>query len=244
MHTKEPVLIDKIGLDAAVFLRFLRMMRWLFTSIALLTCAALIPINITQSFRNGPKDGRDALSILTIRDVSGNILFVHVAATYIICLMVMVFVYLNWKQVLRLRSEWYRSPEYINSFYARTLMITSVPKKFQSDEGIRAIFETTHAPYPTTGVHIGRHVGRLADLIEFHNEAVRELERVLVKYLKGGKIAKERPTIRLGGFMCFGGTKKDAIDYYTYVLVFLLDAFLYKRNANSTARKSSAQNVP
>lgn len=193
-------------------------MRLLFTVIALLTCTVLIPINVVYNLKKVKSDDRDALSFLTIRDVSGNILFVHVAMMYIISLTVMGFVWMNWKEVVRLRLEWFRSPEYVESFYARTLMINQVPKKLQSDEGLRAIFESTHAPYPTTAVHIGRHVGRLPELIEFHNNAVRELESVLVKYLKDGKIGKKRPTIRLGGFMCFGGKKEDAINYYTCVL--------------------------
>ncbi|CAL1711425.1 unnamed protein product [Somion occarium] len=215
LHTKEPVLVEKIGLDAAVFLRFLRMMRWLFTCIAALACAVLIPINVTYNLQKVPKEGRDALSMLTIRDVQGNRLFVHVAVSYVITFLVMGFVWMNWRAVIILRRSWFRSPEYIQSFYARTLMLNDVPKKYQSDEGIRAIFNSVNAPYPTTSVHIGRSVGRLPELIEYHNDAVRELEQALVKYLKHGKIGKVRPTIRVGGFMCFGGEKKDAIDYYT-----------------------------
>lgn len=99
-------------------------------------------------------------------------------------------------------------------------MVTDVPRKYQSDEGIRAIFESVQVPYPTTSVHIGRKVGRLPELIEYHNTAVRELEQVLVTYLKGGRIAKERPTIRIGGFLGMGGIKKDAIELYTCVVGF------------------------
>lgn len=218
LHTKEPELIDKIGLDAAIFLRFLRLCRWLFTAIAALTCAVLIPINVVYNLKEVPSDSRDALSMLTIRDVQGSLLFAHVGVTYAITFVVMIFVYMHWKEVVRLRKEWFRSPEYIQSFYARTLMVTDVPRKLQSDEGIRAIFESVQVPYPTTSVHIGRKVGRLPELIEYHNDAVRDLEAVLVKYLKGGKIGKKRPTITVGGFMGMGGEKKDAIDYYTYVL--------------------------
>ena len=211
------MLVDKIGLDAAVFLRFLRMMRWLFTAVAFLTCAVLIPVNVSYNLRNVKSSDRDALSFLTIRDVQGKILFVHVGMTYIITFTVIGFVWFNWKQVVRLRNAWFRSPEYVQSFYARTLMVHQVPKKFQSDEGIRAIFESVQVPYPTTSVHIGRRVGKLPELLEFHNETVKELEAVLVEYLKDGKIGKKRPTKRLGGWMCFGGQRVDAIDYYRYV---------------------------
>jgi hypothetical protein len=158
--------------------------------------------------------------MLTIRDVGGMLLAAHVGVTYAITGLVIFFVYVNWVQVVRLRHDWFRSPEYSESFYARTLVIMHVPKKFQSDEGLRAIFESTQVPYPTTAVHIGRQVGRLPELIEYHNTTVRELEGVLVRYLKGGKIAKERPRIRIGGWLGIGGVKRDAIDWYTCVFFF------------------------
>ncbi|PCH35801.1 DUF221-domain-containing protein [Wolfiporia cocos MD-104 SS10] len=214
IHTKEPELVDKIGLDAAIFLRFLRMFRMLFTCIALLCCVVLMPVDITYNLEKVPSTSRNILSILTIQNISDARLFVHVAVTYVICALVTGFVYLNWRDVVRLRRDWFRSPEYMQSFYARTLMVSRVPRKLQSDEGIRAIFQSVQVPYPTTSVHIGRRVGQLPELIEFHNKTVRDLEHILVKYLKDGKLGKERPQKRLGGFMCCGGTKVDAIDYY------------------------------
>ena len=195
------------------------MCRWLFSAIAALTCAVLITVNIVYNLRFVPSKSRDALSMLTIGALQNNWVIPHVVVTYLITFLVIGFVYVHWREVVRLRRDWFRSPEYIQSFYARTLMVTNVPRKLQSDEGIRAIFESVQVPYPTTSVHIGRKVGRLPELIEYHNDAVRELEQVLVKYLKGGKIGKKRPTITIGGFLGMGGEKKDAIDHYTYVRV-------------------------
>ncbi|KAH9920930.1 uncharacterized protein B0H18DRAFT_880648 [Fomitopsis serialis] len=214
LHTKEPELVNKIGLDAAIYLRFLRMLRWLFTALTFICCAVLMPLDIVYNLQNIPTKSRDVLSILTIRDLSGWRLWIHVAIMYIVTGIVTAFVWYHWREVVRLRREWFRSPEYIQSFYARTLMITKVPKKLQSDEGIRAVFQSVQVPYPTTSVSIGRRVGQLPELIEFHNNTVRELEAVLVTYLKDGKLNKERPQKRLGGFMCFGGQKVDAINYY------------------------------
>lgn len=220
-HTKEPELLDKIGLDAVTFLRFLRLMRWLFTWIALLTCAVLIPINVSYNIKNIDASDRDFLSMLTIRDVHGNWLYAHVIVTYLISFLIVFCVDMNWRAMIRLRRTWFRSPEYLQSFYARTLQVRHVPKNMQSDEGIKAIFESVKVPYPTTSVHIGRKVGKLPDLIEYHNQTVREFEEVLVKYLKGGKIKSKRPIIRLGGTCGFGGVTKDAIDFYTCVFEYL-----------------------
>jgi len=94
-------------------------------------------------------------------------------------------------------------------------MTYAQPRKMQNDKGIAELFAGLQVPYPATSVHIGRRVGRLPELIEFHNNTVRELEQVLVRYLKGGKLGKKRPTIRIGGFMGLGGETKDAIEWYT-----------------------------
>ena len=219
IHTKEPELVDKIGLDAATYLRFLRMMRTAFSLVAILTCAILIPINVTYNLKNVPSSSRDALSMLTIRNVGGNVLWAHVGMVYVITGVVIVVVWFHWTAMVRLRAQFFRSPEYTLSFYARTLIVMGVPKKHQSDEGIRAIFDSVQVPYPTTSVHVGRRVGNLPQLIEVHNNTVREFEQVLVRYLNGGKIGKKRPTIRLGGFLGIGGEKRDAIDYYTCVVL-------------------------
>jgi len=215
IHTKEPELVEKIGLDAVTFLRFLRLLRWLFTAISVLVCAVLIPINVTFNLKNVKDTSRDGLSMLTIRNVSGNILYAHVAASYLITFLIIGFVYVHWKAMARLRHQWFRSPEYLQSFYARTLTVMHVPKNHQSDEGISSIFDSVKVPYPTTSVHIGRKVGKLPELIEYHNTTVREFEQILVKYLKGGKLGRKRPTVRLGGTCGCGGVKKDAIEYYT-----------------------------
>ncbi|KAG8945459.1 hypothetical protein FRC04_000744 [Tulasnella sp. 424] len=216
IHTKEPELLEKIGLDAVAFLRFLRLSRWLFLGIAALCCGILIPIDLSYNSQHIQKNNRNFLNSLTIANVEGNWqLFVHVAMSYVITFMVLGFVWWHWREMVRLRHQWFRSEEYNKSFYARTLMITHVPKKIQSDEGLKTLLQTIQMPYPTTAVHIGRRVGDLPELIEYHNQTVRDLEGVLVRYLKGGKIGKNRPTITIGGFLGLGGEKKDAIDYYT-----------------------------
>ncbi|THV05142.1 DUF221-domain-containing protein [Dendrothele bispora CBS 962.96] len=215
VRTKEPELIEKVGLDAVTFLRFTRLMRWLFTGITVLTCGILLPVNAVYNLKHVDAKRRDILSMLTIRNVQGNWLFVHVAVTYLITILIIAAVYMHWRKMVQLRKQWFRSPEYMQSLYARTLVVMGIPKKLQSDEGIRAIFESVKVPYPTTSVHIGRRVGRLPELIEYHNNTVRELEQVLVKYLKGGRVGKKRPTIRLNSCCGCGGQKKDAIDFYT-----------------------------
>ncbi len=62
----------------------------------------------------------DILSILTIRDVKGSSLYATIAASYLITALVIILVYIYWRKMVQLRKDWFRSPEYQNSFYART----------------------------------------------------------------------------------------------------------------------------
>lgn len=218
-NTKEPELLDKIGLDAVAFLRFNRLLRWLFTGVVVLACGILIPINVVYNLKNVDAKSRDLLSMLTIRDVKGDFLYAHVVVSYLITILIMVTVYIHWKAMIRLRHTWFRSPEYLQSFYARTLQVRLVPKKKQTDEALKGIFDGLGMPYPTTSVHIGRKVGQLPELIEYHNDTVREFEQILVRYMKGNKLKAKRPTIRIGGFMGCGGKTYDAIDHYTKKLI-------------------------
>ncbi|KDQ20055.1 hypothetical protein BOTBODRAFT_41304 [Botryobasidium botryosum FD-172 SS1] len=214
IRTKEPEILEKVGLDAVAFLRFLRLLRWLFLAVSILACGALIPTNVLYHLKNNPSATVNYLSLLTIQGVTATLL----AFTKVACFLaftVLFFVWWHWKRMVVLRLQWFRSDEYLKSFYARTLMILHVPKKLQSDEGLQQLFDSMQIPYPTTAVHIGRRVGDLPDLVDYHNQAVRDLEQVLVTYLNGGRIAKRRPKLTIGGFCGIGGVQRDAIDYYT-----------------------------
>ena len=46
IKTREQAVIEKVGLDAAIFLRFIKMCRNMFLVLSILGCAILIPVNV------------------------------------------------------------------------------------------------------------------------------------------------------------------------------------------------------
>ena len=72
---------------------------------------------------------------------------------------------------------------------------------------------------------------KFPDMVEKHNECVAELEGHLVKYLKGNKLGKNRPTLKEGSTMGIGGEKKDAIDHLAKKIHALRDQIDAKRQA-------------
>lgn len=216
----EAEMLATAGLDAVVFLRFLRLCSLITTVLAAVLCAALIPIDVVYNLRYKPQQlasKSTALSVMTLAEMHGGFLYAHIAMSYVCCAVALVAIFDNYKYLVGLRWAYFRSEAYQRSFAARTLLLTNVGKPLQSDEALSKMLASIGLPYATTEVHIGRHVGMLTDLIEAHDDNVRKLERLLARYLRNSShIPSKRPTIRVKKTVgMFGGRRVDAIDYHT-----------------------------
>lgn len=232
-----PIISLITGLDAATFLRFLRLLRNVFTVISVIGVALLV-VNVIYNLKYVNANSRNALSLLTIQSVSGNWMWPALAATYLITFIILYFVWRYWQAMVQLRWRWFRSPAYQTKIYSRTLMITQVPQEYRSDEGLVALMGMLNVDGIKIGkvfgvclmvgpeidcTSIGRRLEEFPEMVDKHNEAVAELEKYLVKYLKGGVTAAKRPTLKKGGFLGMGGQKHDAIDYLAGEIKVLLN---------------------
>ena len=97
--------------------------------------------------------------------------------------------------------------------HSRTLLVIDVPKPARSDQGLAQLatgFKPDSIHYAQA--HIGRDMGKLPELIEQHEDAVKRLEKYLAVYLKNpNKLPDKRPTCKLK----HKDEVVDAIDYYT-----------------------------
>ena len=197
LHTGEDRLNDQAGVDAVIFLRFMRLMRWLLTLTAICSCATLIPLDLIYTLSLKPT-GYNILSAMTIQYVQGVRLYAHIGVVYCITLVLIGLVFHHWRMIQTLRAEWFRSSEYQRSFYARTLYITDIPTRRQSIPGIYGIFKAMNLPYPVISVYNGKSVGKLPELVEDHNKLVEEFEEVL-QSMQDETRQNERPFFTVGG---------------------------------------------
>ncbi|KAJ9122705.1 hypothetical protein QFC24_004134 [Naganishia onofrii] len=256
LHTHEEAMLQQIGLDGVTFLRCLRLLRSLFLVISILVGGALLPINVVYNLKEVSADSRNYLSLLTIQNLNGNILWAHVAMVYIITLLVCYFVWYHWKKMILLRQAWFRSDEYQNRIYSRTLMVTQVPKDFRTDEGLVHLMGKLKVDGIKIGqqidcTSIGRRLDDFPELIEEHNKAVRNLEETLVKYLKGNQLGAKRPQITKGGFIGCGGETKASPSRVPQLVKYLRDKIDQKRldidaliRKDRQARKQRKQTKP
>lgn len=116
---------DRIGMDATVFLRFTNMCRDIFLALTIIGCAVLIPVNISQSSGAVTK-GFSAFSTMTPLYVSTDAIWAQVICAWAFDLVVVYFLWRNYRAVLALRRRHFHSLEYQNSLHARTLMVCDV----------------------------------------------------------------------------------------------------------------------
>ncbi|PQE22359.1 DUF221 domain protein [Rutstroemia sp. NJR-2017a WRK4] len=216
LKTREEELVNLIGLDATIFLRVLRMFRNIFLCIAVVGCGILIPVNMIKGVQ-----ATDFVSRITPANVYGNANWGMTICAWLFDIIVIFFLWWNYRAVLRLRRTYFESPEYQNSLHARTLMINDIPKSFRSDEGIGRLIDKVAPESSFSRTAIARNVKELPELIEQHNQTVRDLEGYLARYLKDpANLPPKRPECspykddpNYGSYP--RGQKLDAIEYLT-----------------------------
>lgn len=113
-------------MDAAIFIRFTKMCRNIFLTIAVLGSAVLLPIYWTKNERSpDPAAEDDKWFIrLTLVNVHGEPLWALVVLGYVFNIVICGFLWWNYRRVLQLRRIYFESDEYQHSLSARTLMVS------------------------------------------------------------------------------------------------------------------------
>ncbi|KAK9484318.1 hypothetical protein V1527DRAFT_470199 [Lipomyces starkeyi] len=214
----EHQLVDIMGLDMVIYLKFMHMCTYIFLCMSFLGIVVAIPINVTFSVRApdaSTASASDAFLLMTPTLVSGKPMIAHVVLAYVFDGIVCFFLWRTYGQVLHLRQRFLASTEYRQSLYARSVLVTEIAKKHRSNSGLATILMSAKESRKVDQVSIGRNVTGLGSLVAKREKFVLKLETILAKYLKHpDNIPMSRP-------MCYpdrsdrnpSAGKVDAIDY-------------------------------
>ena len=209
--------MEKIGLDAIVFLRFTTMLRNIFLVMSVLGLAVMIPVNVLGRNKDISRDV-SAIQIMTPMFLFGRALWSHVVCVWAFDTVIAYFLWHNYRKIREMRRSYFQSSEFQMSLHARTVMITDIPSSMRTDEGILRITDEVDPTRSSACATIGRDVKILSQLIEEHEDTVKNVEAILAKYLKNpDNVSSKRPMIRVprkySGESVRG--KVDAIEYLT-----------------------------
>ena len=120
----EDTMAGQIGMDATIFLRFVRMLRNIFLCLAILGLAILIPVNLNNLSDEGK--GEDFLVKVTPLHVWNEAQWAQVVVAYLCNIIVAGFLWWNYRKVVQLRRWYFESDEYQGSLHSRTLMVSRI----------------------------------------------------------------------------------------------------------------------
>lgn len=172
-------LIQKCGLDAYFFLRFLRMLLKLFFPAAILVIPILLPLNHTGG---GGQQGLDTYSISNIGERSGDRLWAHLILAV---MFIGWFFYVTLKELrgyIRVRQAYLTSPQHRIRASATTVLVTGIPRKWLTLEALSGLYDVF--PGGIKNIWINRNFDELADKVKLRDNIAKNLEDAETSLIK------------------------------------------------------------
>jgi hypothetical protein len=194
--TPDVEISQKCGVDAFLFIRYIRMMLKIFMPTSLVVIPVLTPIN-RLSGRGGQAS---ALSVLSISNVapehtSGR-LWIHLALAMLIVSWVCYVIHEEILVYVETRHKYLNSPEYRRQVSASTLLVANVPEAMLNEETLQATFEIF--PSGVKEVMINRKSKEMSSSIAARNKTVEDLEVAEAKMIALCVVSRAKRRVQQG----------------------------------------------
>jgi len=169
-------LIQKCGLDAYFFIRYLRMLLKIFAPMLVIVAPILLPINATSD-----PDGSGnnvGLARLTIGNVGsefvGSRLWAHLILAVLSILWILYNIYYELRSYIRVRQAYLTSPQHRIRASATTVLVTGIPAKWLTIQALDGLYDVF--PGGIRNIWINRNYDEIADKISKRDDMVQSLE--------------------------------------------------------------------
>ncbi|KAJ6444898.1 DUF221 domain-containing protein [Purpureocillium lavendulum] len=165
------------GLDAYLFLRYLRVACIITLVSIAVTWPILFPVNATGS------NGQTQLEVLSYSninpDTEGNRYFAHALVAWVVYGFVMYMIMRECIFYINLRQAYLLTPHYSKRISSRTVLFTSVPDEYLNEAKIREMFNNS-----VRHVWVAGSTKKIDELVEERDKVAMKLEGAEVKLLK------------------------------------------------------------
>ena len=210
-NTSNSAFIEKCGLDAYFFLRYLRTLLKIFTPMALVILPILLPINAVggkgPNFAVGVFDkptyqnvtGLDRLAWGDVRPENTHRYWAHLVLAVGVVIWTSFVFFDELRGYIRLRQAYLTSPQHRLRASATTVLVTAIPQKwctFQALDGLYDVF-----PGGIRNIWINRNFDALNDKVKQRNKlasALESAETSLVRKSKKAHLKKLKGEAKVG----------------------------------------------
>ncbi|KAI9767469.1 MAG: hypothetical protein M1840_005698 [Geoglossum simile] len=197
-RTSNSDFIQKSGLDAYFFLRYLRTLLKIFIPLALLILPVLLPINSVGGLGEaGNVKGLDQLSWTNINTRTHvNRYWAHLTlAVIVICYVCYIF-YDELRGYIRLRQAYLTSPQHRLRASATTVLVTAIPRKWLTIDALDKLYDVY--PGGLRNIWINRDFDELSEKVKKRNKLALKLEAAETDLVKKAVKAYKKKEKRNG----------------------------------------------
>ncbi|ERF70546.1 hypothetical protein EPUS_07967 [Endocarpon pusillum Z07020] len=193
VHTSNSDFVEKCGLDAYFFLRYLRTLLKIFFPAAFVILPILIPLNFVHgrgaSFASGNGDaaasnvtGLDTLAWGNVRPTHTSRYWAHwILALFLICYVCYV-AFDELRVYIRMRQAYLTSPQHRLRASATTVLVSSIPRKWCTVEALDGLYDVF--PGGIRNIWLNRNFDELSEKIRRRDKLALKLESAETDLIK------------------------------------------------------------
>ena len=187
--------VQRCGLDAYMFLRFLRMLLKIFIPLAVVILPILLPINKTG---NGGERGLDAFAMGNVKDRVNNQsrLWAHLVLAICVVIWTCYVFQQELRSYIRMRQAYLTSPQHRLRASATTVLVTNIPRKWLSFEALDGLYDVF--PGGIRNIWINRNYDELQDKVNQRDNFARQLESAETELIRKAVNAHKKQAAKDG----------------------------------------------
>ncbi|KAG8624252.1 hypothetical protein KVT40_007319 [Elsinoe batatas] len=175
-------IINKCGLDAYYFLRYLRMLLKIFIPMAIVILPILLPINRYSGSQDDRAEGTNELGFPNVSPPNSIRLWAHLVLAVMVICWVCYVVYDELRGYIRIRQAYLTSPQHRIRASATTVLVSGIPRKWLTLEALSGLYDVF--PGGIRNIWINRDFDELLEKVQLRDKTARQLEdaeTVLIK---------------------------------------------------------------
>ena len=187
----------KCGIDGYLFIRFIRAMIIIFLPLMFIIVTILLPVNYHGGKNNGSFDvggqvqhfnvtGLDTLSWQNVAPTETDRYWAHLVCALLAISWTLYRIYHEKLHFIDVRQQFLTSPEHRLKASARTVLVTNIPKEYQSHEALKGLFDVFVDNDDRSRLHVwlNRDYKPLRALVKKRRKLCNALEREELKVLR------------------------------------------------------------